>query len=214
MMWDLLVIMGQFVVFVFIDILRNAATTLSKVILILAIFVYLRSAFQDFEDGYRELKSVTFALCLERVTEVEDEDSTVVVKLKPYEPLYVKTRDGEVSIPRRIFYDICKVYKPYGKEVAATFTSLFISFAMVIMIFALIIKFKIFEEFSEVGETMLTIGTATLPSVLGMMKSSRHQSLSDQRRESHIRTWLEKITTTRKVNLNLNKPTRRMVSTC
>ena len=214
MMWNLLVIVVQFVVFIFIDILRNAATTLSKIILILAIFVYLRGAFQDFEDGYRELKSVTFALCLERAEEVEDKDSKVVVKLKPYEPLHVKTRDGEASIPRCIFYEVCKVYRPYAKEVTTTFTRLFLSFAMVIIIFALIIKFQIFEEFSEVGETMLTIATATLPSVLGMLKSSTHQGLSDQRRESHIRTWLENITTTRKVNLDLNKPTKRVVSTC
>ena len=214
MMWNLLVIAGQFVVFIFVDILRNATTTLSKIILILAIFVYLRGAFQDFEDGYRELKSVTFALCAEKSEAVEDEDTDIVVKLKPFEPLYVKTRDGEASIPRRIFYDICKVYRPYAKEVTATFTRLFISFALMIIIFALIIKFQIFEEFSEVGETMLTIATATLPSVLGMLKSETHQDLSDQRRESHLRTWLEKITTTRKVNLNLNKPTKRVVSTC
>ena len=120
-----------------------------------------------------------------------------------------KTKDGEASIPRRIFYDVCKVYRPYAKEIMATFTRLFISFALMIIIFALIIKFQIFEEFSEVGETMLTIATATLPSVLGMLKSETHQELSDQRRESHLRTWLEKITTTRKVNLNLNKPTKR-----
>ena len=100
------------------------------------------------------------------------------------------------------------------RRVTATFTRLFISFALMIIIFALIIKFQIFEEFSEVGETMLTIATATLPSVLGMLKSETHQELSDQRRESHLRTWLEKITTTRKVNLNLNKPTKRVVSTC
>ena len=213
MMWNLLVITGQFVVFIFVDILRNATATLSKIILILAIFVYLRGAFEDFEDGYRELKSVTFALCAEKAETVEDEDTNIVVKLKPFEPLYVKTKDGEASIPRRIFYDVCKVYG-YAKEVTATFTRLFISFALMIIIFALIIKFQIFEEFSEVGETMLTIATATLPSVLGMLKSETHQELSDQRRGSHLRTWLEKITTTRKVNLNLNKPTKRVVSTC
>ena len=87
MMWNLLVITGQFVVFIFVDILRNATALLSKVILILAIFVYLRGAFEDFEDGYRELKSVTFALCAEKAEAVEDEDTNIVVKLKPFEPL-------------------------------------------------------------------------------------------------------------------------------
>ena len=214
MIWNLLVIFGQFLVFIFIDILRNATTTLSKIILILAIVVYLRGAFQDFEDGFRELKSVTFALCIERAESAEDEDTKVVVKMKPHEPLFVKTKDGESSIPRRIFYDVCKVYRPYAKEVLATFTRLFISFTLMIVIFALIVKFQIFEEFSEVGETMLTVATVTLPSVLGMMKSTPHKDLSDQRREYHLRTWLDTITTTRKVNMNLNKPTKRVVSTC
>ena len=76
MVWNLLVIFGQFVVFVFIDILRNATSTLSKIILFLGITMYIRSAFQDFEDGYRELKSVTFALCIERNEANEDDDNT------------------------------------------------------------------------------------------------------------------------------------------
>ena len=214
MMWNLLVIGGQFVVFLFIDIVRNAATTLSKMILFLAVFIYVRRAFQDFEDGYRELKSVTFALCSEKVEAVVDEDTNIVVKLKPFEPLYVKTKDGEASIPRRIFYEVCKVYRPYAKEVTATIISLFITFSLIIIIFALMIRFRIFEQFSQVGETMLTLGTAILPAVLGTLRSSTHQSLSNQRRELHLRTWLDKITTTRKVNLNLNRPTKRDGSPC
>ena len=121
---------------------------------------------------------------------------------------------GRFLFPRRIFYDICKVYKPYVKEVATTFTKLFVTVAILVLIFAVILKFNIFEEFSEVGETILTLGTASLPSLLGMLKSSSHQSLSDQRRNSHIRTWLEKITTTRKVNLDLSNPTKGVVSKC
>ena len=214
MIWNLLVISGQFVVFIFIDILRNATTTLDKIIVILAIFVYLRGAFQDFEDGYRELKSATFALCIERAKSAEDEDTKVVVKMKPHEPLFVKTKDGECSIPRRIFYDICKVYRPYAKEVLATFTRLFLSFTLMIVIFALIVKFQIFEEFSEVGDTMLTLATVTLPFLLGMTRSTAYQGLSNQRREHRLRAWLDAITTTRKVNMNLNKPTRMVVSTC
>lgn len=214
MIWHLLIIVGQFGVFIFVDILRNATSSLSKVILILAIVVYLRSAFNDFEDGYRELKGVTFELCMEQSEKCENEGECVIVKLKPHEPLYVRTSDGEASIPRRIFYDVCKTYRPYAKEVAATFTRLFFSFAMMIIIFVLIVKFQIFEEFSEVGETMLTVATATLPSVLGTLKSSTHQGLRDQRRDSHIRTWLEKITTTGRILVDLGKPTRRVVSTC
>ena len=214
MVWNLLVIMGQFVVFVCIDILRNATTTLSKIILFLGITMYIRSAFQDFEDGYRELKSVTFALCIERHEANEDDDTTVVVKQQPCEPLYVQTVDGESSIPRRVFYEVCWAYRPYARAVVATLGRLSVTFALIIVIFVLIIKFNIFSEFTEVGEPLLTAATVTLPLILGISKSATHQELSDQRREIHIRTWLKKITTRRKVNVNLNKPTKRVVSTC
>ena len=214
MAWNLLVIVGQFVVFVCIDILRNATVTLSKIILIFGIFLYFRNAFQEFEDGYRELKSVTFALCMKRAEYNEDEDTRVLVKNKPHEPLYIKTQDGESSIPRRIFYEVCNAYRPYAREVMATFSRLFLTFTMIAIIFVLIVRFNIFEEFSEMGEPILTVATVYLPSVLGISKSPQHQGLSDQRREIHMRIWLEKITTTRKVNVNLSKPTKRVVSTC
>lgn len=203
MIWHLLVIVGQALVFIFIDILRNASTTLSKIILILAIVMYLREAFQSFEDAYRDLKSVAINLCMEVAGsyELETDDTMVVLTTKPYEPLYLKAPDGEVSIPRRVFYEICQVYRPYTKEVGTTFLRLFLSFTLIVLLFMLIIKFQIFEEFSEVGETMLTLGTVTLPSLLGALKSSSHQALSDQRRDSYVRTWLESITTTRKVHL-------------
>ena len=175
MTWDLLVILGQFFVFVSIDILRNATSTLSKTIIVLSIFLYVRNAFQDFEDGYRELKTVTFALCIERVESSEDEDTSVVVKQMPYEPLYVKTQDGESSIPRRVFYQVCQAYRPYGREVMATFSRLFLTFALITVIFVLIMKFNIFNEFSEMGEPMLTVATvfAICPGSLKITPSSR-----------------------------------------
>ena len=109
MMWNLLVIMTQFVVFIFIDILRNVATTLSKIILILAIFLYLRKVIQDFEDEYRELKSVTFDLCLERSKELEDEESRVVVKLLSLmNPFMSKLKMVRLLFPKESFTKYAK----------------------------------------------------------------------------------------------------------
>ena len=130
---------------------------------------------------------------------------STVVKLKPYEPLLVRSKDGEVSIPRRIFYDICKVYRPYTREVIATLSRLLATFALIFVVFSLIVKFQIFEEFSGQWETILMTGTVALPSLLRMLRSSHYRDLSDRRRESKIRAWLQKITTTRKVRVDLNK---------
>ncbi len=210
-------IYNQFFVFLFIDVLRNAASTLSKIILILSIFVYVRSALSDFEDLYRDFKSVTFSSCQEVTSSCKEDngnkDLEVILKTPPYEPLYIETTDGEASIPRRVFYDITKAFIPYKKEVFATLTRLALTFAVIAIIFSLIQKFKIFDEFSDIGDTFLTMGTVMLPTLLGVSKSAPHQGLRDQRRDAKIKTWLNKITTTHKVDVDLTKPTPRIVST-
>ena len=61
-----------------------------------------------------------------------------------------KTNDGEASIPRRVFYDICKAYQPYKTIVISTFVRLLTTFSVVTVIFLLIIQFQVFDEFSEV----------------------------------------------------------------
>ena len=74
----------------------------------------------------------------------------IVLINPPYEPLYIQTNDGEASIPRRVFYDICKAYQPYKTMVISTFVRLLTTFAVVTVIFLLIIQFQVFDEFSEV----------------------------------------------------------------
>ena len=200
MMWNLLLVLINLVVFLCIDGLRNVMTTMPKIIFILALVVYPLSALAHFENGYRQLKSVTFDLCIERVKASTEDgiNSEVVIKQRPCEPLYIVNDDGECSIPRRIFYDICKTYRPYHLEVIATVVKLFILLVVILIMYALIVKFQIFEEFTGEWETMLTICTLALPAMLGMMRSSSLQKLSDQRRKSNLRAWLEKITTIRK----------------
>ena len=56
-----------------------------------------------------------------------------------------------MSIPRRVFYDICKAYLPYKDHVIATFSRLFVSFLVIILLFSMIVHFQVMNEFSEVG---------------------------------------------------------------
>ena len=199
MIWNFLVIFGQFIVFVFIDVLRNASTTLPIIVLVLGIFMYVHKACQEFEDGYRELKSLIFPLC-QNIAE-QSKDANVVVEVNGRDqPLFLKTEDGETSIPTKVFYDICDEYRPYAKQVQVTCFRLFLSIFLIVGIFLLILKFNIFDEFSEVGETMLTVATVTLPSLLGLMKSAPHKGLSLRRRESLLRVGIRKMTSTRKLN--------------
>ena len=92
--WLWMIIYLQFVVFLAIDMLRNASTTLPIVIIVLAMVIYLKMAFRDFEDKYRGLKEVVFELCKsysKEILEDLDKESEIVLIDPPYEPLYIKT---------------------------------------------------------------------------------------------------------------------------
>ena len=86
----------------------------------LGIFIYIRTPFQDFEDGHRELK-VSHFLIFAKKLHAENKDAKVVVEVDGHDqPLYSKTENGETSIPRKVFYDICDEYRPCAKEVIVT----------------------------------------------------------------------------------------------
>ena len=208
--WHLLLFVGQCVIFLTLDMLRHAQDSIPKIIIVCAIVIYIRKAFDNFEDGYREFKGMVFNLCVS-VSKGCDEGTMVVVKHFPYEPLYLQTTDGEASIPRRIFYEICRVYKSYTKEVAFTSLKLLLSFALMIVVYVIIIRFQIFDQLSTAGEALITLGTVTLPAVLGVLRSSSQETLSHQRRKSYLTIWLKNITVSREVHVDLDKPTRRMV---
>ncbi len=66
-----MVLYSQFLVFIFIDMLRNASKTLPRLILVFAAGSYVRSAFVNFEDNYRTMKEVTFNISQEYATEAK-----------------------------------------------------------------------------------------------------------------------------------------------
>ncbi len=82
-------------------------------------------------------------MCSEIAESVEEENEHVILKSKPYEPLLVKTKDGECSIPRRVLYDIVAAYMPYWREVLATFMRLLSIFAVIIILFVIITMFQV-----------------------------------------------------------------------
>ena len=96
MIWLFLIIYCQVIVFLFIDVLRNPSYTLPRCIVIFSIFIYIKMAFDNFEEDYRCLKEVVLDLCKsfsEDVSKDEEKESEVEVVLidPPYEPLYIKT---------------------------------------------------------------------------------------------------------------------------
>ncbi len=67
----MLVLYSQFLVFLFIDLLLNASSTLPRLILVCAAAGYIRTAFASFEDDYRNLKEVVINICREYSAEAK-----------------------------------------------------------------------------------------------------------------------------------------------
>ena len=92
--WLFLIIHCQVFVFFFIDVFRNALYTLPRCIVIFSIFIYIKMAFDNFEDDHRRLKEVVLDLCKsysEDVLQGQEKESEVVLINPPYEPLFIKS---------------------------------------------------------------------------------------------------------------------------
>ncbi len=196
MMMDMLVLSGQVIVFMVIDMMRHATETLPRIILIISVFVYIRNAFTQFEDDYREMKELVIDKCKEVSDDLVTCDTRVVVATPPYEPLFIKHKDAEVSIPRCVFYDVCNLYMPYNAKTASTFLHLMGTLALIIVLFLAIVEYQILDQFSEVGDTFITIFTVSIPSLFGMFKSASHQNLSERRKQNHIAMMIRDLVTT------------------
>ena len=71
MVWDILLLYNQLSMFVFIDLIRNASQHIPKLILVFAILAYIKGAFLNFADKYRELKLGTIQGCRDLHWEVK-----------------------------------------------------------------------------------------------------------------------------------------------
>ena len=198
MMMDMLVLCGQVVVFMVIDMMRHATETLPRIILFISVFVYIRNAFSQFEDDYRAIKELIIDTCYDVNNDFMNEtesDVRVVVAEPPHEPLYIEHKDAEVSIPRCVFYKVCKLYMPYTRKLTSTMLHLLGTLAVIIILFLAIVEYQILDQFSEVGDTFITIFTVSIPSLFGMFKSASHQSLSERRKTNHIALMIRDMVT-------------------
>ncbi len=199
MIMDLMVLSGQVLVFIVIDMMRHATETLPRIILFISVFVYIRNAFTTFEDDYRDMKELVIDTCEnvnDDVIKEAERDVKVVVAAPPQEPLYIRHKDAEVSIPRCVFYEVCKLHMPYKAKLASTLTHLMGTLAVIIILFLAIVEYQILDQFSEIGDTFITIFTVSIPSLFGMFKSAAHRSLSERRKNNHIALMVRDMVTT------------------
>ena len=198
-LWDLILCYTQFVLFVSIDLIRNAADHIPKLILAFAILAYIKQAFWNFSDKYRELKMGTIQGLRDLHWEYREEyyhynkSVKFVHKTPPHEVMWEFNDYGEISISRRFFYEVVAIYRPYKFYVIRMFTKLFITICVISLLIFVIIDFQILDQFNSAGQLLLTMFTVSLPLLIGAVRSPWQRELSIKRRHLNIRGWAERI---------------------
>ena len=199
MAWDFLLLYNQMLMFVIIDVIRNASQHIPSIILVAAILAYIKQAFWNFSDKYRELKMGTIQGLRDLHWEYREEyyhynkRIHFVFKTPPYEVMWDFSDYGEISISRRFFYEVVRAHRPYKYYVIRMFLKLGITITVITLLVLLIIDFQVFDQFSGAGQTILTLFTVSLPLLLGGVRSYWQRDLSIRRRHLTIRAWAERI---------------------
>ena len=199
MAWDLISLDIQLAVFVVVDLVRNAGQNIPEFILAIAILGYIQQAFWNFSDKYRELKEGTIQGLRDLHWEYREEYYHYNKKMKfvfmtpPYEVMWEFNDYGEISVPRRFFYEVVNAYRPYKFYVIRMFMKLFITITIVTLLILLIIDFQILGQFTSSGQLLLTLFTVSLPLLIGAVRSPFQRHLSIRRRHLNIRAWAERI---------------------
>ena len=197
-LWDLILRYTQFVVFVSIDLIRNAADRIPKLMLAFAVLAYIKGAFWNFADKYRELKMGTIQGLRDLHWEYREEyyhykSVKFVHKTPPHEVMWEFNDYGEISISRRFFYEVVAIYRPYKFYVIRMFTKLFITIGVISLLIFVIIDFQILDQFNSAGQLLLTLFTVSLPLLICAVRSPWQRELSIKRRHLNIRGWAERI---------------------
>ena len=197
--WVLILDYAQFIVFVSIDLTRNAADHIPKLILGFGILAYIKQAFWNFSDKYRELKMGTLQGLRDLHWEYREEyyhynkSVKFVHKTPPHEVMWDFSDYGEISISRRFFYEVVAIYRPYKIYVIRMFVKLFVTISIISWLIFLIVDFQILDQFNSAGQLLLTMFTVSLPLLIGAVRSPWQRELSIKRRHLNIRAWAERI---------------------
>ena len=157
-------------IFLSIDILRNFSSTLSTVVFVCSLLLYIKKSSRDFEQRYRKLKLDLFIL-------LENYPDAYVLRSDGNTRLYITNEEGHVSIPRCLFEEVCKRYHPYRWEVFKTLSILLLTLLSLAFLFTVVVELQVFNELTTTGEGLLLVATVSVPAVLGVVRSDTERAL-------------------------------------
>ena len=171
-------------VFIVIDIVRNIRASMPQMIFIASFMLYFRNAFVQFEDDFRGLKMQVFQAMLSLEEEYEEAPGNLEHKILKSFPLR-QDSNGDVAIPKSLFAQVSEEHMPYGKKVLKMLSTLCVHLTIVSFLFVVVVDFQVLDQFSELGESFVTVITVSLPSLFGLLysdgqKTSRKASSSTE----------------------------------
>ena len=190
-------------VFMLIDSIRKLSETFTQIMFLISVIVNIKTTFNSIEDRYREMKLIVFDI-------VEDMDSSFEDGTNLVEPLLKRFEHGTVAIPRQLFSYICKEYIPYSKLVIKAILSLLIKLAFLGLLYGVIIDYQVLKQFSETGESIITIFFVSLPSLLSKTKSDAEMQLGSRYLTISVRGTITKLL--RSGYLHTKRETKRRMS--
>ena len=179
-------------VFVVIDIVRNIRTSMPQMIFVVSIILYFRNAVVQFEDTYRGLKLHVFQAMLSLEEEQEEMHEQCASNTLRNFPLR-QDSNGDVAIPKSLFNKVSEEHKPYGKEVLKMLSTLCVHLTIVSFLFIVVVDFQVLDQFSELGESFITVITVSIPSLLGMLYSDGQRSLEESKQFNRVRATLKRL---------------------
>ena len=178
--------------FIVIDIVRNIRASMPQMIFIASIMLYFRNAFVQFDDDFRGLKMQVFQAMLSLEEEYEEvPENSEYHSLKSF-PLR-QDSNGDVAIPKSLFCKVSKEHMPYGKKVLKMLSTLCVHLTIVSFLFVVVVDFQVLDQFSELGESFVTVITVSLPSLFGLLHSDGEKTLEESKQFNRVRATLKTL---------------------
>ena len=163
-----------------------------QMIFIASIMLYFRNAFVQFDEDFRGLKMQVFQAMLSLEKEYEEvAENSEYHSLKNF-PLR-QDSNGDVAIPKSLFCKVSKEHMPYGKKVLKMLSTLCVHITIVSFLFVVVVDFQVLDQFSELGESFVTVITVSLPSLFGLLHSDGEKTLEESKQFNRVRATLKTL---------------------
>lgn len=177
---------GGMAIFCLVDVVRNVKTNVNHSVLFVSVLLYIQNALVVLEDDYREMKNVIFHVCKEL-------DSATPKENRDLPPLMWSSPDGEIAIPKGIFTGVCDSLLPYSTSVLHTSLTLISTISFVFFLYVLVIDFQALDQFTGIGQSLMTIFTVSLPGLIFKMKSVAATELDRERMYGKVKAKIKDL---------------------